>query len=364
MRISVNLIRFYDIFIIKLIFMINQTWNVDTEEKLRILNLHESATKNLYLKEQSEVPNEFPKNISFGFPLKPLNKPGSLNAQTDDQGNVFLEWNGELHKLPTIQEIGLPKFWPNNQLFLDGVDEWEWINGFNDYVLARTSQNRNVYIPAYDKSNFSLHFLMYDLVEITKKESKKMRPAEEFLQADSNSYVFGNNKYYVVASDDLPAGGRIPVKGNVTPVIKKTEEKPIVLDITKPFVFDSTELTAEAKPIFDKFVQDVKNNYGGVTADIDVITSSSVDNNPDEKVKGGITRKQYNLNLSNKRALAIVERLKNEIGIPTLNFIPKGVGETTAYGPGWTKERPTTNDETAQNRRLIIKLPQIMKKTP
>lgn len=38
--------------------MIKQTWNIDSEEKMRILNLHESATKNLYLlKEQSNVIN-------------------------------------------------------------------------------------------------------------------------------------------------------------------------------------------------------------------------------------------------------------------------------------------------------------------
>ena len=35
--------------------MIKQTWNIDGEEKVRILNLHESATKNLYLlKEQDD----------------------------------------------------------------------------------------------------------------------------------------------------------------------------------------------------------------------------------------------------------------------------------------------------------------------
>jgi hypothetical protein len=35
--------------------MIKQTWNINEEEKLRILNLHESATKNLYLIKEQEV---------------------------------------------------------------------------------------------------------------------------------------------------------------------------------------------------------------------------------------------------------------------------------------------------------------------
>ena len=35
--------------------MIKQTWNINEEEKLRILNLHESATKNLYLIKEQEI---------------------------------------------------------------------------------------------------------------------------------------------------------------------------------------------------------------------------------------------------------------------------------------------------------------------
>jgi len=51
------IIRVYDIFIIKLLVMIKQTWNINSEEKLRILNLHESATKNLYLVKEQLTPN-------------------------------------------------------------------------------------------------------------------------------------------------------------------------------------------------------------------------------------------------------------------------------------------------------------------
>ena len=35
--------------------MIKQSWNIEEGEKLRILNLHESATKSLYLAEQKSV---------------------------------------------------------------------------------------------------------------------------------------------------------------------------------------------------------------------------------------------------------------------------------------------------------------------
>jgi len=44
--------------------MIKQTWNIDGEEKVRILNLHESATKNLYLLNEQLTPNT-PFTIDF-----------------------------------------------------------------------------------------------------------------------------------------------------------------------------------------------------------------------------------------------------------------------------------------------------------
>jgi hypothetical protein len=47
--------------------MIKQTWNINEDEKNRILNLHESATKNLYLiKEDTTRPINF--NITDSFP--------------------------------------------------------------------------------------------------------------------------------------------------------------------------------------------------------------------------------------------------------------------------------------------------------
>ena len=52
MRTFVSRIKFFKVFIT----MIRQIWNISGEEKNRILNLHETATKNLYLlKEQEEV---------------------------------------------------------------------------------------------------------------------------------------------------------------------------------------------------------------------------------------------------------------------------------------------------------------------
>ena len=65
--------------------------------------------------------------------------------------------------------------------------------------------------------------------------------------------------------------------------------------------------------------------------------------------------------LSKKRAETIVSILKNSLPGIKLNFIPNGIGQTDQYAPG--KKYPEVKDtnQTAPNRRLIIKLPQIMK---
>jgi hypothetical protein len=38
-----------------------------------------------------------------------------------------------------------------------------------------------------------------------------------------------------------------------------------------------------------------------------------------------------------------------------------GNGETTKFGPGWTKQKPTTPEETKPNRKLIITVPPLKK---
>ena len=67
------------------------------------------------------------------------------------------------------------------------------------------------------------------------------------------------------------------------------------------------------------------------------------------------------MNLSKRRAEAIVSILKTSLPGTKLNFIPKGIGQTEQFAKG--KKYPEVQDEnqTAPNRRLIIKLPQIMK---
>jgi outer membrane protein OmpA-like peptidoglycan-associated protein len=135
------------------------------------------------------------------------------------------------------------------------------------------------------------------------------------------------------------------------------EPKPNVvqLDIQSPFEFDKVTLTSEAEQKFTQFIQNVKANYQGATGDVEVLCSASIDADPAKKA-------QYNKKLSENRALTIVNRLKTETGITTMNFIPKGIGQTDQFAPGLKWPEVTDQNKTAPNRRLIIKLPKIIKK--
>jgi len=143
-----------------------------------------------------------------------------------------------------------------------------------------------------------------------------------------------------------------------TPTPKPT---PFDLNIESPFKFDKVTLTDQAQQEFNKFIELVKSNYSNVTGDVEVTCSASIDGDPEGKVASGQKRKDYDMDLSKKRAQTIVLTLKNSLPGIKLNFIPNGIGETDQFAPG--KKFPQSNqNDTAPNRRLIIKLPQIMKK--
>jgi outer membrane protein OmpA-like peptidoglycan-associated protein len=135
-------------------------------------------------------------------------------------------------------------------------------------------------------------------------------------------------------------------------------KQPIVvqLDIQSPFEFDKVTLTPEAEQQFSQFIQKMKANYQGATGDVEVMCSASIDADPAKKA-------QYNQKLSENRALTIVNRLKTETGITTMNFIPKGIGQTSQFASELKWPEVTDETKTAPNRRLIIKLPKITKQS-
>lgn len=361
--------------------MIKQNWCISQEEKLRILGLHESATKSLYLmneqwiedskpRKNSKEPlsinpssleglegnipkmGEIPKNIKFGFPMRKFDKTVSVDTVTDDKGNVFFGWDGEWWKLPTIQEIGLPKFLPFENKFLQGVDEWEWLNSFNDWLVSpRTLQDVGIYVPSYDKNSLSLHFLRYSLYPI--KKTKGRQESNDYLQADDNKFVLENGRNLIVVGEDIPVGGRIPTPTEPSEPKKiPPQEKPLELNISNPFNFDQVTLTPEGQNEFDKFVENLKKYINYYSGNVEVITSASIDADPESK-------RDYNMKLSERRANTIIDELKKRLGQTSLNFIAKPLGQTDQFAPGMKWPEVKDNSKTAENRRLIIRLPKI-----
>lgn len=333
--------------------MIKQTWYIPSTEKKRILSLHESATKNLYLiKEQNEEPiiqNSIPKNVNFLFSLKPLGQPMSLPARTDDQGNVYVEWQGEERKLPTIQEIGQPKFIPTQDYLLESIEEWDWLNSFNDQMATNTRQSP-FYIPSYDKSTSQLHFLIYQLLDLGKRDRRSRTQSNDFLQANDNKYMTMGNYNLIVKGDDLPTSDRIVATKPIPKTEIPSKEISLNLNISDPFEFDSTNLTPEGQSAFDDFVENLKKYIDLYSGDVEVITSSSIDADPKDKAT-------YNMNLSLRRANAIINALKSRLGQTNLNFIPKPLGQTDQFARGMRFPKVRDKKQTAPNRRLIINLP-------
>jgi len=188
---------------------------------------------------------------------------------------------------------------------------------------------------------------------------KKDRRYEE-----SKDGIISTNMYY-------RTGGKAyriqfyPGKYNTSYISNESNDEqidvPIELNIESPFKFDSIQLTDEAQKEFNEFIQSIKSNYSNVTGDVEVTSSASIDGNPEGKVASGQKRKDYNLDLSKKRAQSIVSILKNSLPEIKLNFIANGIGETDQFAPGKKWPEVTNQNETSPNRRLIIKLPKTVK---
>jgi len=159
----------------------------------------------------------------------------------------------------------------------------------------------------------------------------------------------------------IPALQANPNKPRETPPTPP-ETKPIMLDLTSPFKFDSIEFVegSDSQQKLDEFIKQINSVYKDKTiGPIQVRATSSIDGDPDQQLEkqGNITRREYDLRLSQRRADHIADILTKGTGI---RFVGRGTGQTTEFnGVGWTSGNPTTPDQTAQNRRLIVTMPKI-----
>lgn len=356
--------------------MIKQNWNISEDEKNRILNLHESATKRLYLSEQNEVePTSYYEIDGTGLKFKV--RDGKLYYAIVDEVNdmviprIFMNGNVADFKVDSKTFELLPNKGFENSIAITD-DNWPDIaaapnakpQNYNDVDFKFIALLPN--IKAIGTPNpkmvgrpivFTASILQQDIETLkryglSQSEDGSISPLTYVKKGRNGIYVklypsAGHTSYYSGEPKETPED---------TP-----EDTPFELNIESPFKFNETNLTDDAKQEFTDFIKSIKTNYSDATGDVEVISSASIDGDPEGKVASGQKRKDYDMDLSKKRAETIASLLKNSLPGTKLNFIPKGIGETDQFAQG--KKWPNVKDEnqTAPNRRLIIKLPQIMK---
>ena len=138
------------------------------------------------------------------------------------------------------------------------------------------------------------------------------------------------------------------------------------------FKFDETSFVDEGTALgqIDTFVNTINDGFKKYGEELSqhimkfepaIVGYASIDADPNEKITGKFaackskpTRGEYNKCLSEFRAEKISKIINDKLTGTNVSLKFFGAGETTKFGPGWTKEKPTTTKETAPNRRFTL----------
>jgi len=386
--------------------MIKQTWEISQEERNRIILLHESATKNLYLvSEQGHDPFQGPGSSSYVLDQDQdymyfvsqvtYSVTGTrINWQEqyfiyamDMGGSAFrCEITGKDEKgqptgvkvltdkpLPILSQnpetnefkIGLvktsKKTWKytfGDKLTKNGLqgEEKEKDLGTGRYLYGVLYRGRPATaVVDFTSDGVGTYNKEYDInfTELEINSTTYFNPDTEGFYMVSGRKISGRFSAVLLTTfSGQPFDPEFFNPGGTPEDTPEFEE--IKLDIQSPFEFDKTTLTPEAEIEFKKFIEKVKSNYQGVSGNVEVIASASIDGDENQK-------RDYNQKLSDNRASTISNRLKTETGISTLNFIPKGIGQTDQFAKGMKYPEVKDVNQTSPNRRLIIKMPTLTK---
>jgi outer membrane protein OmpA-like peptidoglycan-associated protein len=366
--------------------MIKQNWNINEDEKNRILNLHESATKRLYLSEQENeevIDDSYYQIVNTPLYFK-INEGYLYCSVWDDRKNKeATPWTyigGDLYNFKVNYKSGeliSDKGWGLNFKITDeywneigatslssqGIRPMQY-NNVEYKLIAMSPPFSDKRLPhALDKTKVgvpTVYTAKIVAMDITLLEGRYEESEDDTISPVM--YVKKGNKGILIQL--FPGVSAKYFSNKPTPETPEDipTDIPFELNIESPFRFNETNLTDEAKQEFKDFIKSIKTNYSDATGDVEVISSASIDEDPEGKLKTGQKRKDYNMDLSKKRAETIASLLKNSLPGIKLNFIPKGIGETDQFAKGKKWPDVTDENQTAPNRRLIIKLPQITKK--
>jgi len=234
-------------------------------------------------------------------------------------------------------------------------------------------------------SFFEIRFKTADRVE---PKTRKMAvpidqpyPLGEFFARGKVYFITPQGWIAELSAQHLTTDLRID-KLNISPAQQRQAQPAVAatpiqaMGLADVFEYDSADFKDEARvdQEIQGFIHQIKGyieKYGGgfiepfKQQDLTIYGYSSRDGDPNQEITGAYTpcsgnkiRKEYNVCLSGQRAKMIAEKLNK--GLPELDgaFGAKGMGETDQFGgPGsaWTAEKPTHREQTAPNRRYVLK---------
>lgn len=204
----------------------------------------------------------------------------------------------------------------------------------------------------------------------------KPYPLGEFFERNHITYKFPGGLFGVLESGNLMADIiSTPLKFAPPAVRQQPIMAPINVEtmaLADVFTFGDVTFKDEARvnQQIQMFIQQIKGyieKYGTpfvehlARQNPTVHGFSSRDGDPNQEIvgdykpcSGNRVRKDYNLCLSTERAKVISTILNQSLPELSGAFQAKGMGETTRWGPGWTKESPTLPEQTAPNRRYLL----------
>lgn len=316
----------------------------------------------LVLKFSSE--NEIPFNIT----LKPQGRRGTYSVE------------GTLDR--DIPSIPLSNFY-------DEIFEDEDLSRYyedNEYIKSQMDELK---VPVRMYSDPRAVFKIFIL-----DNNRRLRSSDDYVRGAQTNLAFffsnagakfGVNRDMIL---DTEVGGLVVELGevNILPpqssgggtVTPEFASENIKLDLVDVFKFDTIDIKdlSGYQQVLGKFKVDLNAGLTKLSGFKEFLESQNLvvkgfasrDNDPTEQVQGNFsecrgygdgTRGQYNLCLSEKRAEKVAEDLQeifNTLGI-NVTIKSKGHGETSKFGPAWSKENPTKPEDTQPNRRVTFNIP-------
>jgi hypothetical protein len=363
--------------------MMKYNWNIDQEERNRILKLHESATKNHYLiKEQSADQGQgFFWDICGGTVFS---EGGSyFFVESPEGGFKSLD---DLKKLPSYQ---IPKLSEISGQESRGGFQWSKLtqdainlgNNLRQNSTCRTATPMQSKVSTLIAPNWIIYFddMGTKLVTPTGGGRQKKElintprfgiiaydgglgaggSVNDFLETVKKGPIFyakSRTKNFVIEISPGIEGQK--VREVETPAPQKEKPELPKLNLDAPFKFNETELNPDAEQEFQKFLKELQTKFTNQSFIVNIKTSSSIDGDPNQtfnsKYGNAITRSDHDKKLSEDRANVIANRIK---ALNMKNIVVRGIegiGQTDQFDKG--KKWPEVKDPklTYKNRKLIV----------